>query len=45
MEVLQIFSLVRMANDEFARFLIRNGVFITMLVEEVASSQAQTRLE
>jgi hypothetical protein len=38
MEILQIFSLVGTSDDELARLSIRNGVFITMFVEEVAPS-------
>ena len=38
MEIVQIFPLVGMSDDELARLPIRNGVFITMLVEEVSSS-------
>jgi hypothetical protein len=38
MEVLQIFPLVGMPDDELARLPIRNRVFVTMLVKEVASS-------
>ena len=39
MEILKIFPLVGMSDDEFARLLMRNGACITMLVKEVSSSQ------
>ena len=39
MEILKIFRLVGMSDDEFARLLMRNEACITMLVKEVSSSQ------